>query len=97
MKENRNKSTDGEKKNAIKFDDLFTDDKKSENILETLEIAKLRTDSLDRKVKRKKEMMNSNGGYLQNPYLASEIGDLLVESISAKLKLMNKLSGEEEE
>ena len=97
MKENRNKSTDGEKKNAFKFDDLFTDDKKSENILETLEIAKLRTDSLDRKVKRKKEMMNSNGGYLQNPYLASEIGDLLVESISAKLKLMNKLSGEEEE
>ena len=65
--------------------------------METLEKAKLRTDSLDRKVKRKKEMMNSNGGYLQNPYLASEIGDLLVESINAKLKLMNKLSGEEEE
>ena len=97
MKENRNKTTDGDKKNPINFDDLFTGEKKNENILETLEIAKLRTDSLDRKVKRKKEMMNSNGGYLQNPYLASEIGDLLVESINAKLKLMNKLSGEEEE
>ena len=97
MKENRNKTTDADKKNPINFDDLFTGEKKNENILETLEIAKLRTDSLDRKVKRKKEMMNSNGGYLQNPYLASEIGDLLVESINAKLKLMNKLSGEEEE
>ena len=40
--------------------------------------------------------MNTNGGYLKNPNLAGEIGDLLVESIQAKLKLMNKLGGGEE-
>ena len=40
--------------------------------------------------------MNTNGGYLKNPNLAGEIGDLLVESIQAKLKLMNKLGGGKE-
>ena len=40
--------------------------------------------------------MNTNGGYLKNPNLAGEIGDLLVESIQVKLKLMNKLGGSED-
>ena len=96
MKEKRNKSTELEnKKKSINFDDLFSDDTKNENIIESLEVAKIRTESIDRRVERKKEIMNSNGGYLKNPYLAGEIGDLLVESIQAKLKLMNKLGGDE--
>ena len=96
LKEKRNISNDIEKRKAINFDDLFNKDKKNENIIESLEVAKIRTDSIDRKVKRKKEFMHSNGGYLKNPYLAGEIGDLLVESIQAKLKLMNTLGGGEE-
>ena len=96
MKENRNMSNDIEKKKSINFDDLFNKDKKNGNIIESLEVAKIRTDSIDRKVERKKEFMHSNGGYLKNPYLAGEIGDLLVESIQAKLKLMNTLGGGEE-
>ncbi len=96
LHEKRNKSTDGEKKRAINFDDLFNGDIKNNNIIESIEVAKIRTSSIDKIVERKKEMMKSNGGYLKNPYLASEIGDLLVESITAKLKLMNKLGGEEE-
>ena len=96
MKEKRNMSTELEnKKKSINFDDLFSGDAKNENIIESLEVAKIRTESIDRRVERKKEIMNSNGGYLKNPYLAGEIGDLLVESIQAKLKLMNKLGGEE--
>ena len=93
MKEKRNMSNDIEKKKKINFDDLFSGDNKNENIIESLEVAKIRTESIDRKVERKKEFMNSNGGYLKNPYLAGEIGDLLVESIQAKLKLMNKIGG----
>ena len=96
MKEKRNMSNDNEKKKPINFDDLFSGNLINGNIIETLEVAKIRTESLDRKVERKKEFMNSNGGYLKNPYLAGEIGDLLVESIQAKLKLMNKLGGGEE-
>ena len=96
MKEKRNMSTELEnKKKSINFDDLFSGDAKNENIIESLEVAKIRTESIDRRVERKKEIMNSNGGYLKNPYLAGEIGDLLVESIQAKLKLMNKLGGDE--
>ena len=96
MKEKRNLSIDIQNKKSLNFDDLFNGEKKNENIVESLEVAKIRTDSLDRQVERKKEIMNINGGYLQNPYLAGEIGDLLVESIQAKLKLMNKLGGSEE-
>ena len=96
LKEKRNMSTELEnKKKSINFDDLFNSDAKNENIIESLEVAKIRTKSIDRKVERKKEIINSNGGYLKNPYLAGEIGDLLVESIQAKLELMNKLGGEE--
>jgi len=94
LKEKRNLSTEVEKKKLDNFDDLFTGDKGNENILESLEMAKIRTDSIDKQVERKKEIMNASGGYLKNPYMASEIGDLLVESIQAKLKIMNKLNGE---
>ena len=94
LKEKRNLSTEIEKKKVDNFDDLFTGDKGNENILESLEMAKIRTDSIDKQVERKKEIMNASGGYLKNPYMASEIGDLLVESIQAKLKIMNKLNGE---
>ena len=51
----------------INFYDFFSDDAKNENIIESLEIAKIKTESIDR-----------------------EIGDF-VESIQAKLNLMNKL------
>jgi len=96
MKEKRNMSIDIEKKKTINFDDLFNGNRQSENIIESLEVAKIRTETIDRKVERKKEIMNTNGGYLKNPNLAGEIGDLLVESIQVKLKLMNKLGGSED-
>jgi hypothetical protein len=96
MKEKRNMSIDIEKKKTVNFDDLFNGNRQNENIIESLEVAKIRTESIDRQVERKKEIMNTNGGYLKNPYLAGEIGDLLVESIQAKLKLMNKLGGGED-
>ena len=94
MKEKRNASTETERRNILNFDDLFIKDDKQSNIAETLEVAKIRSESLDKKVAMKKEFMNVNGGHLNNPYLASEIGDLLVGSIQAKLKFMNKLGGE---
>ena len=95
MREKRNVSSEIVKQKSDNFDDLFNSNNKSENIFESLDVAKIRTDTLDKKVERKKEIMNTNGGYLKNPYLASEIGDLLVESIQAKLKIMNKLNGGE--
>ena len=46
------------------------------------------------KYNKKKQMLRINGGYLNNPELGDEVGDLLIESISNKLKIMNKLNGE---
>ena len=52
------------------FYDCFNGDAKNENIIESLGIAKIKTESIDK-----------------------EIGDF-VESIQAKLNLMNKLGGD---
>ena len=55
---------------VINFYDFFSGDAKNENIIESLGIAKIKTESIDR-----------------------EIGDF-VESIQAKMNLMNKLGGD---
>ena len=42
----------------------------------------------------KKQILKLNGGYLNNPKLGDEVGDLLIESIQTKLNIMNKLNGD---
>ena len=39
-------------------------------------------------------MLKLNGGYLNNPKLGDEVGDLLIESIQNKLNIMSKLNGD---
>ena len=57
-------------------------------------MVKAQTENIDNKVQQKKQMLKLNGGYLNNPKLGDEVGDLLIESIQTKLNIMNKLSGE---
>ena len=61
------------------------------NIIEQLDIIKGQTDALDNEVKQKKEFMKLNGGYEQNPLLGDELGDMLLESIQAKLNVISQL------
>ena len=69
-------------------------EKREENIIDTLKIVKAQTESIDNKVQQKKQILKLNGGYLNNPKLGDEVGDLLIESIQTKLNIMNKLNGD---
>jgi len=73
---------------------LSRNEGKEENILEALKMVKAQTENIDNKVQQKKQMLKLNGGYLNNPKLGDEVGDLLIESIQTKLNIMNKLNGE---
>ena len=69
-------------------------EKREENIIDTLKMVKAQTESIDNKVQQKKQILKLNGGYLNNPKLGDEVGDLLIESIQTKLNIMNKLNGD---
>ena len=69
-------------------------EKNVDNIIDTLKMVKAQTESIDNKVQLKKQILKLNGGYLNNPKLGDEVGDLLIESIQTKLNIMNKLNGD---
>ena len=69
---------------------LSTD--KNDNLIEGIQLAKSQTDILDTKVNKKKELMMANGGYSKNPELGNEIGNMLVDSIHAKLDILNAIN-----
>ena len=73
---------------------ISRNEKREENIIDTLKMVKAQTESIDNKVQQKKQMLKLNGGYLNNPKLGDEVGDLLIESIQTKLNIMNKLNGD---
>ena len=62
------------------------------NLVDGITLAKNETEILDNKLKEKKMMMNNNGGYSNNEELGNEIGELLVNSIQAKLKILEKFN-----
>ena len=97
MEKNNKKNKDKEKNNELNVYQLLnknTEKEKGENILESLKIGKAKTEAIDIKVQQKKQILQLNGGYLNNHKLGDEVGDLLIESIQTKLGLMNKLNGE---
>ena len=69
-------------------------EKNVDNIIDTLKMVKAQTETIDNKVQLKKQILKLNGGYLNNPKLGDEVGDLLIESIQTKLNIMNKLNGD---
>ena len=94
MIQQKNNNGENKKKSVININQILNDNKnKGGNIIESIKIAKSKTAAIDTKVSQKKEMLQLNGGYLNNPTLGDEVGDLLIESIQAKLNIMNKLNG----
>ena len=73
---------------------ISRNEKREENIIDTLKMVKAQTESIDNKVQQKKQILKLNGGYLNNPKLGDEVGDLLIESIQTKLNIMNKSNGD---
>ena len=97
---NKNKSMQEKTEESIDFKPnidkkiVSRNEKKQENIIDTIKMVKAQTESIDNKVQQKKQILKLNGGYLNNPKLGDEVGDLLIESIQTKLNIMNKLNGD---
>ena len=97
----KQKKTTGNKIHIdIGVGDIFAGLKNGKNesgnnqITETLDMVKSKTNAIDRKVIEKKEFLKVKGGYINNTQLGDEVGNLLIESITTKLSLLNKLNGE---
>jgi len=63
-----------------------------QDLLENIKQAKMQTELLDNQVKQKNQLIKYNGGYEKNPDLGDEVGNMIIESIQAKLELIQKLS-----
>ena len=79
------------KKKRIKINFNNTEIQTGNNIIEQIDMIKAQTDALENEVKQKKEYMKLNGGYQKNPLMGDELGDMLIESIHAKLNVINQL------
>ncbi len=90
----KKRETEGKKiKKKIQIN-LFDSNTQTENIIDQLNIIKGQTEHLDSEAKQKQEYLKLNGGYQQNPEMGDQLGDLLIESIYAKLNVINKLKGD---
>ena len=85
----KNLKSKNNKKSDLDFDNID----KNENLIEKIELIKLKTDKIDDEVKQKRLYIKANGGYSNNPEETDEMGDLMIESLKAKVKMFNKLSG----
>jgi len=87
---------------SFNFEDLFEDkneEKSKENnekCLKSLDVDKIRTDTFDTKI-LKRNNMSMSAAFLTNSYLINEIGGFLVDSIQAKLNIINSLSIKKDE
>lgn len=64
---------------------------KEEGKGETIEHVKSQVECLEERVKRDKEFMRLNGGYINNQDIGDGISELLIDSIKAKLAIVNAL------
>lgn len=63
------------------------------NKIENLQLVKNQVDLIEEKAHLQKELMRINGGYGKNPDIGDKVSDLLIDSIKAKLTIINTLKG----
>ena len=64
----------------------------NQDLIEDIQQAKIQTELLDNQVKQKNQLIKYSGGYEKNPELGDEVGNMIIESIQAKLQMIQKLS-----
>ena len=96
FKNKRNKRNDIKSKNE-EFDKMLYDYEEDDlnkniksNILDEFEKVKIKSEIIEQKISEKKVFLKLNGGFNLNPMLGDEIGNLLIESMKNKLKLLKK-------
>lgn len=64
----------------------------SESIIDNINSIKEKADSLEQKALKKEQILRLNGGNGNNPALNKEIANLLIDSIEAKLCVLNQIT-----
>ena len=89
---NKSKNENNNSKLSMPFDINNMINNKDLNIVESMKMAKSQIEIMDNKIKQKQELINLNGGYLNNPYLVDNIGKMLIGSVKAKLNILSKIN-----
>ena len=82
----KNKKIDNKKK----WDDLLK--VKNNSLLENIELVKRKADILDIEADKNEKLLNFNGGIGGNPKLGQKVSNLLLDSIQAKLSILNQIN-----
>ena len=78
------------KSNGQKWDKIIN--KFSGNIIENVNNIKQQADYLEKEALMKEKVLNLNGGIENNPELGQKISNLIIDSIEAKLSILNKIT-----
>ena len=62
------------------------------NIIENVNNIKQKADYLEKEAYMKEKLLNLNGGIENNPELGQKVSSLLIDSIEAKLSILNKIT-----
>ena len=93
-KEKRNalsrEKSENEELKAIKWEKALNSNKG--NIIENINIVKEKAKVLDDDIKNKEKVLKLNGGVKNHPEIGDKISNLIIDSIEAKLSILNKFN-----
>lgn len=63
------------------------------SLYENVENIKLKAKQLENQAKKKEKILKLNGGTEKNPEIGSEVSNMLLDAIKAKLTILENVSG----
>ena len=88
--DNQSLSVDKNKNNKKKWDDILKE--KNSTLLDNIEIIKRKADIIDKEADKNEKILKLNGGIATNPKLGRKVSNLLLDSIQAKLSILNQIN-----
>ena len=79
------------KDNKKKWDDLLLK-RKNNSLLNNIEFVKRKADMIDKEADKNEKLLKYNGGIATNPKLGKKVSNLYLESIQAKLSILNQIN-----
>ena len=74
--------------NSERWEKVFNSDRGS--LMENINLVKEKAKIIEDEVKQKEQILKFNGGVVNNPEIGQKISDLIIDSIEAKLSILNK-------
>ena len=88
--EKNNNNTNEQVVNNVKWEKAINNEKGT--FMENINIVKEKAKVMDDEVKKKEKILKLNGGVQNNPEIGEKISNLIIDSIEAKLSILNKFN-----